>query len=252
MKNLKNISLLLLLLSPITLLAAAADVPLKSISVDVGDRNALQRGAKYFMNYCMGCHSLHYSSYKRLQKDLRLTEVQVLNNLVFTYGDKKALSDYIEVAMSKQQGKAFFGKQPPDLSTISRSRGVDWLNTYLTSFYVDNTRPYGVNNLVFKKVGMPHVMVELQGEQKAIFDIVKDENGHITKKTFKKFELVKPGLLSEKEYEQVVKDLVTFLAYVGEPAKLARHQLGVWVMLFLFVFAILAYLLKKEYWRDVH
>lgn len=242
----------LLLLLPVIGFASKQEVPLKSISVDVGDRNALQRGAKYFMNYCMGCHSLKFSSYKRLQKDLRLTEVQVLNNLVFSYDKKKKLSDYINVSMSKQQGKDFFGKQPPDLSTISRSRGLPWLNTYLRSFYMDDTTTWGVNNLVFDKVAMPHAMIELQGEQKAVFDIVKDENGHIKDKIFKKFELLKPGLVSADEFDQIIKDMITFIAYVGEPAKLERHQLGVWVLLFLLVFTILAYMLKKEYWRDVH
>ncbi len=250
MKNLRNLTILLLLL-PALSFSSGDSGHITSIDIDISDRSALQKGAKYYTNYCMSCHALSFSSYKKIQKDLRLTETQVLANLVMSYGDEKKLSDYMTTSLSAKQGKDLFGKVPPDLSTISRAKpeGVNWLYSYLTSFYVDANRPYGMNNLVFKDVGMPHVMLELQGYQ--IVDKTKDVNGQQVVISIKA-DPTRKGRLSTAEYKQAVKELVTFLAYVGEPTKESRHKLGVWVLLFLFIFTILAYMLKKEYWRDIH
>lgn len=216
--------------------------------VDLENKASLQRGAKYFVNYCMGCHGLQYMTYSRMAADLGLTEDQVMDNLMFS--DSK-FNDYMKISMQPTQSAAWFGTPPPDLSVITRSRGVDWLNTYLLSFYVDESRPFGVNNMVFPDVGMPHVFWNLEGLKKAVFEKVEDEHGY-KREQFVKFEKVSEGSLSEVEYKQAVRDLVSFLAYAGEPAQLERKQLGVWVLLFLTVLLVLSYALKKEYWKDVH
>jgi len=170
---------------------------------------------------------------------------QVKANLMFT---TEKIGDTMEIAMSSADANKFFGTTPPDLSLIARSRGVDWLYTYLRSFYIDEARPTGVNNVVFKDVGMPHVMWDLQGWQKAIFK----ENEHGGDPVFERFELVKPGAMTPEQFDGAIRDLVNFLDYVGEPYKLERQRLGVKVLLFLAIFFVLAYLLKKEYWKDVH
>jgi len=247
LKKTLKFTALLALLQPAFLFASGDGEHITHIKIDVSNKNTLQLGAKHFTNYCMGCHSVKFSSYKKLQKDLALTESQILKNLMMSHGDEKKISSYMLTSMTKKQGKLLFGNSPPDLSTISRSKGVDWLYSYLTTFYVDANRPFGMNNLVFKDVSMPHALVELQGQQ---IKVEKEVNG----KTVVSFKIDPnhPGRLSQTEYKQVVKELVTFLAYIGEPTKVARHQLGVWVLLFLVVFTILAYFLKKEYWRDIH
>jgi ubiquinol-cytochrome c reductase cytochrome c1 subunit len=240
------------------LAAGGGDIPMKPVSINVNDRGALQRGAKYFVNYCMGCHSVKYSTYKRMAKDIGITEEQVKNNLVFIWHGKKKVSNYMKSTMSKAQGKAMFESAPPDLSLIARSRTPKWIYNYLHSFYEDQSRPFGMNNLFFKGVNMPHAMLELQGLQRAEFkDIVVDG---VKKKKFVKFTPVKssPGRLHENPeknaelYDNVVKDLVTFLTYVGEPNQMERKSTGFWVILFLIIFTVISYFLKKEYWKDVH
>ncbi len=241
----KLIVLFLLAMAPALGLAAGGNVHLDDADIDPTDQASLQRGAKFFVNYCLGCHSAKYQRYNRMAQDIGLTEEQVKKNLMFTT-DK--IGNTMEIGMSGADANVYFGTTPPDLSLIARSRGVDWLYTYLRSFYIDESRPFGVNNVVFKDVGMPHAMGELQGWQKAIFK--EDEHGGDP--VFERFELAQPGTMTPEQFDGAIRDLVNFLDYVGEPYKLERQRLGVKVLLFLFVFFILAYLLKKEYWKDVH
>ncbi len=241
----KLIALFLLAMAPALGLAAGGHVHLDHADIDSTDQASLQRGAKFFVNYCLSCHSAKYQRYNRMAQDIGLTEEQVKANLMFT---TEKIGNTMDVAMSSADANMFFGTTPPDLSLIARSRGVDWLYTYLRSFYIDESRPFGVNNVVFKDVGMPHVMWELQGWQKAIFK--EDEHGGDP--VFERFELAQPGTMTPEQFDGAIRDLVNFLDYVGEPYKLERQRLGVKVLLFLFVFFILAYLLKKEYWKDVH
>jgi len=241
----KLITLFLLAVVPALGMAAGGGAHLDDAGTDLTDQASLQRGAKFFVNYCLSCHSAKYQRYNRMAQDVGLTEEQVKGNLMFAT-DK--IGNTMDIAMSSVDAKMFFGTTPPDLSMIARSRGVDWLYTYLRGFYIDESRAVGVNNVVFKDVGMPHVMWELQGWQKAIFK--KDENGG--EPVFERFELVKPGSMAPEQFDEATRDLVNFLDYVGEPYRLERQRLGVKVLIFLFVFFILAYLLKREYWKDVH
>jgi len=245
----KLITTLLMLLAPLGVMASEA-LHLEHVDIDLKDQAALQRGAKYFVNYCQGCHSAQYMRYERVMTDLGLTEKEVTDNLMFT-GEK--LGDKMTIAARPADQEGWFGKPPPDLSLVARNRkqGADWLYTYLRSFYQDSNRPMGVNNTVFKDVGMPHVLWELQGVQKAVFKTEVDAEGNKTEH-FEKFEPGIPGRLSEEDYDKVVQDLVTFLVYMGEPVQVERQSLGVKVIIFLLIFTVLAYLLKKEYWRDVH
>jgi ubiquinol-cytochrome c reductase cytochrome c1 subunit len=244
----KLIVVFLLALAPMLGFAAGGGVPLDDADIDLGDQASLQRGAKYFVNYCLSCHSAKYQRYNRMAKDLGLTEDEVINNLMFTT-DK--IGETMNIAMSEEQGTAWFGNPPPDLSVLIRARGVDWVYTYLRSFYLDEKRPFGVNNTVFPDVGMPHVLWELQGTQKAVYRVEKDSKGH-DHEVFDHFEPVTPGRLSAEEYDQVARDITAFMSYVGEPVQMERKRLGVWVLLFIAVFFVLAYLLEKEYWKDVH
>jgi ubiquinol-cytochrome c reductase cytochrome c1 subunit len=224
-------------------LASGGDVHLDDANIDLSDQASLQRGAKYFVNYCLSCHSAKFQRYNRLAKDLGLTEEEVEENLMFTTDN---IGETMTVAMDPADAKAWFGTAPPDLSVITRARGVDWIYTYLRGFYADESRPFGVNNVVFPDVGMPHVLWQLQGTQKAVF---KEVDG---KQVVDKLEIVEPGTMSAEEFDGAMRDLTAFLSYVGEPVQMKRKQLGVWVLLFLAVFTVLAYLLKKEYWKDIH
>jgi len=178
---------------------------------------------------------------------LQLSESQMLENLMFT-GDR--IFDTMEIAMPADESNAWFGRTPPDLSLVGRSRGANWLYTYLMTFYVDEKAPVGSNNLVLPGASMPHVLWELQGLQRAIFRDELDDDGNVHK-VFEEFEQVTQGSLTTKEYEQFARDLVNFLAYIGEPVQLKRRAMGGWVLAFLLVFFVLALLLKKEYWSDV-
>lgn len=237
------------LLLPCITFANTDDFALTPANNDLRDKASLQAGAKTFVNYCMGCHSAEYSRYQRVGDDLGIPEDILKKNLMFS-ADK--VGETMSIAMSKKDAKKWFGVAPPDLSVIARSRGVDWLYTYLTSFYLDASRPWGVNNLVFKDVGMPHVLWELQGWQKPVYEKHTDEEGH-------SHEVIKGvALVDEKDaqkaadYRQTVRNLVNFLEYVGEPAKTVRQDLGWKVILFLAIFFVFAYALKKEYWSDLH
>lgn len=209
---------------------------------------ALQHGAKLFVNYCLSCHSASSMRYSRL-REIGLTEEQIKQNLLFT-SDK--IGDLMQSAMTAKDAKEWFGTIPPDLSVIARARGTDWLYTYLRSYYRDDTRATGWNNLVFPNVGMPHALWELQGTRTAKFEEVKDP--HDPSKIvhrFSKFEQQTPGQLKPIEYDEAVADLVSFLNWMGEPAQNERRRLGVWVLLFIGVFFILAWCLNANYWKDI-
>jgi ubiquinol-cytochrome c reductase cytochrome c1 subunit len=245
---LKKVSLALVLLAvlPVVATAAVDETHLEHFDVYLDNEESLQRGAKYFVNYCSGCHSAQYVRYSRLAEDLGLTASQVEKNLIFT-GQK--IGDTMISAMPSKKAGKWFGKPPPDLSLVGRSRGADWLYSYLKTFYLDNTRPIGVNNLVYPDVAMPHVLGQLQGWQKPVYKKVGRDSEELV---VDHLELVKPGILKPEEYDSMVSDLVNFLVYIGEPAQLIRARVGTWVMLFLIILLALTYLLKKEYWKDVH
>lgn len=237
----------LLLLAPLGVWASGAPVELDRAPVNLYDKLSLQRGAKLFVNYCLNCHSANYMRYSRLT-DLGLTEDQIRENLLFT---AEKVGQPMTIAMRPQDAKLWFGAAPPDLTVIARARGADWLYTYLRSFYRDASRPTGWNNTVFPNVGMPHVLWQLQGEQIAHFKTVKDHDGK-AHEVFDRFELVKPGIMTRAEYDAAIGDLVNYLVYMGEPVQNQRKQLGLIVIAYLVVLAVLAYYLKREYWKDVH
>jgi ubiquinol-cytochrome c reductase cytochrome c1 subunit len=222
-------------------------IALQSAGTDIKNTESLQRGARNFMNYCSGCHSLKYLRYNRLAADLKIPESELAPNLMFT-SDKTF--DTINSAMPKDS-EAWFGKQPPDLSLIARARGTDYLYSYMKGFYVDKTRPWGVNNLYLPSAAMPDVLAQLHGSQKPVFKNVPDEHGS-ARMVLVGVESMTPGALKPEEYDQFVRDIVNFLDYAGEPVKDKRQSMGVFVTLFLLVFFVFAYLLKKEYWKDVH
>lgn len=228
--------------------ASSAGGHVEHANVDISNTASLQRGARNFVNYCMGCHSARYVRYNRLGKDLGLSEAQVIENLMFT-GERP--HDTMKVAMSPEDAKRWFGTAPPDLSLIARARGTDYLYSFLKSFYVDPSRPTGVNNLMLPGTAMPHVLWKLQGYQAAVYDGESDAEHSAVHKTFKEFELVEKGSLTPQEYDQFVRDTVNFLSYIGEPMQLERRNLGLRVLGFLLVFFLFAYFLKKEYWKDV-
>ena len=229
-------------------MASNSGTSLDSANIQIEDRDSIKRGAKLFVEYCLNCHSAALMRYSRIGQDLGMSKDEVRSELITT-GAK--IGGVMKVAIDEEDAKRWFGKVPPDLSVISRARGVDWLYTYLRSFYRDESRPWGVNNTAFKDVGMPHVLWELQGLQTPITERITDGFG-TERDVIVGFELVEAGKLSAQAYDDVVRDLVTFLAYLGEPSKLQRLALGKWVLLFLAGFLVLVYLLKKEYWKDIH
>ena len=213
---------------------------------DLSDRASLQRGPQLYMNYCAGCHSLKYMRYSRMAEDLGLTEDEVMKNLNFT-GAK--FGEQVQVSMPAAGGEKWFGKMPPDLSVISRVRGSDWIYTYLKSFYLDESRPLGWNNKLFPNASMPNPLWELQGLQHAEFGPVDPATGE---RHVEGLKVAQAGRQSAQEFDQTARDITNFLEYVGEPAALKRQSVGVWVILFLAALTFLAYLLKQEYWKDVH
>lgn len=215
-------------------------------NTQIGNKGMLQRGAAMYMNYCAGCHSAQYVRYSRVAEDLGLSEEQVMENLVFQADAR--FGDTIVSGMSVEDGAAFFGTPPPDLSVVARSRGPDWLFTYMRSFYRDPTAATGWNNTVFENASMPHVLWELQGIQEPHYGEPVDGGDP----PVQRLELVQAGLLTPGEYDASLRDLVSFLEYIGEPAALKRNAMGVWVLLFLAIFTTLAWLLKREYWKDIH
>lgn len=235
--------LIALLFAPVMAFASGAALHLDKWPGSVSDKAALQNGAKLFVNYCQSCHSASYMRYKNLTA-LGLTEEQVKENLMLA-GDK--IGDLMTVAARYDEQKKWFGATPPDLTIVARARGdagapkagADWLYTYLRTFYRDDARPTGWNNVAFAAVGMPHVLWELQGTQ-----VMNHESG--------KLELAVPGKMSPAEYDKAVSDLVGFMVWMGEPQQEFRQTLGIFVLLFLAVLFVVAYALKKEYWKDIH
>lgn len=218
---------------------------LQQSGTDLDDVASLQRGAALYMNYCSGCHSLKYVRYARIGEDLGLTEDDVQANLNFNGGK---IGDHVISPMSAEMGKAAFGKAPPDLSVIARVRGSDWIYTYLKSFYLDESRPVGWNNTLFANASMPNPLWELQGLQQPVFG-KKSATGetHV-----EGFTISQAGTQDAQQFDQTVRDITAFLEYAGEPAALKRQSVGVWAILFLVFLAFMAWLLKNEYWRDVH
>lgn len=254
----KKLTAFLLMMAPVVSMAAGGGLKLMEADVDLNNKASLQRGAKLYVNYCMGCHSLSYMRYNRMGKDLGLTDEQVVQNLMpvadfskLPKGETPKIGSLMKNAMPGEAAENWFGTKVPDLSVVARSRGPDWLYTYLKTFYVDESRPMGVNNQAFPLVGMPHVLWELEGLKKPVYEMHENAVGEKVKELVG-YEFVKEGSMSPAEYDNAVRDLVNFLVYVGEPAKLDRYKIGVWVILFLVILFFFAYALKKEYWRDVH
>ncbi|MBX9918166.1 MAG: cytochrome c1 [Nitrosomonas sp.] len=236
-----TIALLILCMAPFGVLAGESGMPLDRAPIDTTDNASLQRGAESFVNYCLTCHGASYMRYNR-HRDIGYTNEEILSKLVFT-GQK--VGDLMQSAMRKKEGEEWFGVVPPDLSVIARARGADWLYSYLRAFYRDDATHTGWNNLVFDRVAMPHVLYQLQGEQRLV---VKTSD----KGEQKSLTLEKAGQLSATEYDKFVGDLVNYLVYLGEPHANARKQLGIEVMIFLLGMLVLSYALKKEYWKDIH
>lgn len=218
---------------------------LMAAHTNVRDKASLQRGARLFFNYCVGCHSLQYLRYSRMAKDLGLTQKEVTENLDFT-GAK--FQDAIVASMPAADATKWFGKVPPDLSLEIDAKGTDWVYSYLNSFYLDPARPVGWNNTVFPNASMPFPLWELQGVQVAKMSTPKDGDPAQVEKLV----LKQPGSMTPAQYHAATRDLTAFLQYAAEPVALQRHSMGVWVILFLAIFTFLAYLLKHEYWKDVH
>jgi ubiquinol-cytochrome c reductase cytochrome c1 subunit len=244
----KRLILSLLFLLPSMAMAAGGHVHLDSADIDLDDEAALQRGAKYFVNYCLNCHSAQYMRYQSMTA-LGLTEEQIEDNLMFA-SDK--IGSLMTVSMDPDLAAQWFGAAPPDLTLSARLRGEDWIYTYLRSFYTDDSRPFGVNNVVFPSVGMPHVLGGLQGTQEAVWHEAMGPDGK-PHKEIQELNLIEgSGSLTAEEYDRMVLDIVTYMSWLAEPMQQERKQLGIWVLLFLAVFTVIAYFLKKEYWKDVH
>jgi ubiquinol-cytochrome c reductase cytochrome c1 subunit len=236
-----------LALTSLPVAAQEGETALLHASTDIRDVQSLQRGARNFMNYCSGCHSLTYLRYNRMGADLHLSDKE-LADLMLTSDN---VFDGINSSMPPADAAQWFGKQPPDLSLIARQRGPDYLYSFLKGFYVDSTRIWGVNNLYLPSAAMPDILADRQGLQKPVFKNESDANGgaHMV---LVGVEPMSAGAMSPQEYDVLVRDIANFLDYAGEPIKATRESLGVYVMLFLLVGFVLTYLLKKEYWKDVH
>lgn len=216
------------------------------------DDAALQNGARLFVNYCLNCHAASYVRYNRL-RDIGLTEEQIKSSLMFA-GDK--VGDTMTVSLDAKLAKTSFGATPPDLSLIARSRsaagqgsGADYLYTYLRTFYRDDAKPTGWNNLAFPDIGMPHVLWELQGERQPVFRTVQEHGQEV--KVLAGWEVTKPGTLDARAYDSEIADLVAFMQWASEPEQKARVQIGVWVLLFLSLFTVIAWRLNAAYWKDI-
>lgn len=249
----KILIILTILLLPAAALAEEGSIPLDHMTPDLHNKASLQRGAKYFTNYCSGCHSTEYARYNRVAKDLGIPDKLYENNLIFT-GAK--IGELMHNAMNKDEATKWFGKAPPDLTLEGRLRTPDWIYSYLKGFYKDDSRPRGVNNVVFPKVAMPDVMVNMQGlcakppvmGDKAHVDPmsgnVEDQGGCK--------DWAQKGSMTPQQYDQVAYDITNYLYYMGEPIRLEREHLGTYVLIFIAIFFVFAFLLNREYWKDVH
>ena len=239
----KIIIIALSLSIPALSLAAGNHVKLDSVDIDLGDKASLQRGARIFINYCLSCHSAGYMRYNRMGKDLGISDELVSGNLLFA-ADK--IGELMKAVMPAEDAKKAFGTVPPDLTLVTRSRGPEWFYTYMRSFYRDESSASGWNNIVFPNVAMPHVLYAWQGEQRAIF------REHEGRQIFDHFEVGSVGSMSKETYTGAIRDLTNFMVYLGEPAKLVRYRIGTYVIIFLLIFLFISYLLKKEFWKDIH
>ena len=257
----KLFAVLMLAMMPVLSFASEQGVQLDKVDIDVSDKAALQDGARTFANYCMGCHSAKFQRYERVADDLGIPHDVMLKNLVFT-GAK--IGDHMNIGMQPNDAKAWFGAAPPDLTLVARVRGTDWLYSYLRAFYEDPSRPWGVNNKVFPNVGMPNVLAPLQGRQ-----VIGCKQVQIVEDGKKQYDpltgtpltheacdqltvLPKTGALTEEQFDEKIKNLVTFLAYSANPVKLEHQRIGTYVLIYLAFLFVFAYLLKREYWKDVH
>lgn len=239
----KTLNTLLLLLSLSFGANASEAVHLQTADIDLSDNASLLRGAHHFVSYCLGCHSAKQIRYLRIALDLKVDEKKMLKDIA---PEGASIYDQMHTAMNAHDAEKWFGIQPPDLSLVARSRGADWLYSYLKGFYTDKSKPLGVNNTVFQDTAMPNVLWQLQGEQRPILKTVDGQQ------IIDKLVIEEKGTLSEKDFDLFVNDLVNFLVYVGEPVQLERLSMGKYVLFFIIMFLILAYLLKKEYWKDIH
>jgi ubiquinol-cytochrome c reductase cytochrome c1 subunit len=232
---------------------AAGGAELEKADIDPGQIPSLQRGARNFMNYCSGCHSAQYVRFNTIGKYLELSDEQLVDNLMFN-ADKTF--ETIRAAMPAADAERWYGTAPPDLSLMARSKGADYIYTFLKSFYVQEGSPTGVDNIVMPATAMPHVLWGLQGYQKAVFSehTEKDADGKVIETTthFDGFEQVSTGTMDEEDFDDFVRDTVNFLAYIAEPIRAERRKIGTWVIMYLLVFLIIAYMLKKQIWKDVH
>lgn len=255
--------LITLLLVAVIPTVAVADVKLNydshgklisdSASVDVFDTESIKKGAGHFANYCLSCHSAKFMRYNRVAKDTGMTEDEVRDLMIFTTdkkGEASKIGALMTVAMTDDYAKNAFGGAVPDLTLTARARGADWLYTYLRTFYQDEYRPTGMNNARFEDVGMPHVLSDLQGIQKAVY--ASEEHDGVSVEYIDRLEVIKPGSMSAEEYDVFAGELVNFMVYMAEPVQAERKRLGWKVLLFLAVFFVFAYFLKKEYWKDIH
>jgi ubiquinol-cytochrome c reductase cytochrome c1 subunit len=242
-----------------SLAAGGEHARLDAVKIDLSDKASLQRGARTFVNYCLSCHSASYMRYNRMGEDLGISEELVKENMMFA-ADKTG--DLMKAAMTTEDAKNWFGTAPPDLSLVARSRGPEWFYTYMRSFYRDEKSSTGWNNTLFPSVAMPHVLHDVQGWQRAVYRTEKHESESVKdgkkvkkvteEKVFDRFEIERPGSMTMQQYDESMRDLTNFMVYVGEPAKLVRYRIGIVVLVFLTIFLAAAYLLKKEYWKDVH
>lgn len=244
----RRLLILCALMIPLALKAAGGGAQIEEANNNLRSVQSLQRGAGHFVNYCMGCHSLDYVRFNRLSADLQLSEDQVTSNLMFVVDRPH---DTMEIAMRPTDGERWFGIAPPDLSLMARAKGTDYIYTFLKSFYADDSKRSGTDNLVLEGASMPHVLWELQGLQKPVYEAEVDARGEVHK-TLVGFEPVTEGTLSGEEFDHFVRDLANFLEYVSEPVKLERQTLGVRVLMFLLLFFLFAYALKKEYWKNIN
>ncbi len=239
----KNLIALLLLLSLSFGVSASEDIELQEANIDLSNNASLERGAKHFVTYCLGCHSAKHIRYLRIALDVDIDKKKMLQEIA---PEGANIYDQLHSAMNAHDAEKWFGTQPPDLSLIARSRGADWLYSYLKSYYIDPKSPRGVNNLIFKDTAMPNPLWQLQGEQYT--EHKKNIWGH----EYTNLVIKEPGTLSEGEFDIFVNDLVNFLVYVGEPVQLERQRLGKYVIFYILMFLVVAYLLKKEYWKKIH
>ena len=239
---------LVLVLAGSTVIAAGESPALEPAENDVGNIASLQRGARNFMNYCSGCHSAQYVRYNSIARDLELSEDDVVQNLMF---NAEKTFETIQTNMPQDVAKRWFGRPPPDLSLMARAKGTDYIYNFLRGFYLDPESPTGVDNLYLPGASMPNVLWELQGHQRAVFEEGEGADGAGSASHFSHFEALTEGTLSADEFDEFVRDTVNFLEYISEPVRGTRRVLGVWVLMFLIFFYIVASMLKKQIWKDV-